>query len=65
MAWMHALHDSIDDYPHAVRPLLSIRIPGCVPVIAASVEIDRHEKVIGGAKEAVGQWYGRGLPKAQ
>jgi hypothetical protein len=41
------------------------RTPGCAPVIAASVEICRHEKVICGAKEAVGQWHGCGLPRAQ
>jgi hypothetical protein len=40
-----------------ISALLSIfvrRAPGCVPLIAASVEICRHEKVICGAKEAVG-----------
>jgi hypothetical protein len=30
------------------------RAPGGVPVMAASIEICRHEKVICGAKEAVG-----------
>ena len=30
------------------------RAPGCLPVISASVEICRHQNVIGGAKEAVG-----------
>jgi hypothetical protein len=30
------------------------RAPGCLPIISASVEIYRHQNVIGGAKEAVG-----------
>jgi hypothetical protein len=33
---------------------LPLSPPGCVPVIAASVEIYCHEKVICDAKEAVG-----------
>jgi hypothetical protein len=41
------------------------RAPGCAPVIAASVEICCHEQVICGAKEAVGQRHGCGLPRAQ
>src|SRR5215468_4304971 len=41
------------------------RAPGCLPVISASVEICRHQNVIGGAKEAVGEWHGCGLPRAQ
>ena len=39
--------------------------PGCAPVIAASMEICRQEKVICGAKEGVGQWHGCGLARAQ